>query len=52
VVIITGLVVGTLAMGLFGFLRALGIGVILVATARYFAVLGFVGGTIGGLISK
>jgi hypothetical protein len=52
VVIIIGLVVGTLAMGLFGFLLALGIGVILVATALYFAVLGLVGGSIGGLISK
>jgi len=52
VVIIIGLVVGTLAMGLFGFLLALGIGVILIATALYFAVLGLVGGAIGGLISK
>ena len=52
VVIIIGVVVGTLAMGLFGFLLALGIGVILVATALYFAVLGCVGGAIGGLISK
>jgi hypothetical protein len=52
VVIIIGFVVGTLAMGLFGFLLALGIGVILVATALYFAVLGLVGGAIGGLISK
>ena len=52
VVIIFGLMIGTLALGLFGFLLALGIGVILVATALYFAVLGLVGGAIGGLISK
>jgi len=52
VVIIIGLVVGTLAMGLFGFLLALGIGVILIATTLYYALLGFVGGAIGGLISK
>lgn len=39
-------------MGLFGFLLALGIGVILIATTLYYALLGFVGGVIGGLISK
>jgi hypothetical protein len=52
VVIIIGLVIGTLAMGLFGFLLVLGIGAILIATALYYAVLGLVGGAIGGLISK
>lgn len=52
VVIVIGLVVGTLALGLFGFFVALGVGVILVITALYYAILGLVGGAVGGLISK
>ncbi len=52
VVIIAGLVIGTLALGLFGFLAALGIGIILIALALYYAVLGCIGGAIGGLISR
>jgi len=52
VVIIIGLIAGTLLAGIFGFLVALGIGVILIVTTLYFAVLGFIGGVVGGLISK
>ncbi len=52
VAIIIGLVIGTFALGLFGFMAALGIGVILIALALYYAVLGCVGGAVGGLISK
>jgi len=44
VTIILGLVIGTIAFGLFGFLAALGIGVVMIVLALYFAVLGAAGG--------
>ena len=52
VVLVTGLIVGTLFAGLFGFLIAPGIGGILIITALYFAVIGLAGGAVGGLIGK
>jgi len=52
VVLVTGMIVGTLFAGLFGFFVALGIGGILIITALYFAVLGLAGGAVGGLIGR
>jgi hypothetical protein len=52
VIIVIGIFVGTLVGGLFGFLAAMGVGVIIIAMALYYAVLGFAGGAIGGFIGK
>jgi hypothetical protein len=52
VAIAFGLVIGTFALGLLGFLAALGIGAILLVLALYYAVLGCIGGALGGLIAK
>ena len=52
VVLVIGMIVGTLFAGPFGFLIALGIGGILLFTALYFAVLCLAGGALGGLIGR
>jgi hypothetical protein len=49
---IIALVIGTMALGLLGFLAAMGIGLVLVILALYFAVLGLAGGAVGGLIGN
>jgi hypothetical protein len=49
---IIALVIGTMALGLLGFLAALGVGLILVILALYFAILGLVGGAIGGIVGN
>jgi hypothetical protein len=41
-----------MALGLLGFLAAMGIGLVLVILALYFAVLGLAGGAVGGLIGN
>ncbi len=46
------LVIGTMALGLLGFLAAMGIGLVMVILALYFAILGLVGGAVGGMLAK
>jgi hypothetical protein len=52
VVVILLLIGSTLLLGVFGFLTSLGIGLVLIVAGLYFALLGFLGGVIGGSLGK
>jgi len=43
---------GSLLLGIPGFITALGVSLVLVTATLYFAILGFVGGAIGGALIK
>lgn len=45
-------IIGLLGFGLFGMVAGMGIGILFIALALYYAVLGAAGGAIGGMIAK